>query len=101
MRLDDLVIPNGAAVSNAVSLETYDSITALGPAALTNVVVLQISHNGTDWVGVTSAGAAVPVVALESVTLTAIHGAQIRALSAGNEGAERTIPVYASGPNQS
>lgn len=100
MRLENLVIPNGAAPSNPITLEPYDSITLIpAGAAFTNVVTLQARADSDDtWVDVGTDGVDVVLTGIQTLTLTKIHGGQIRLLSAANEGAERTVAVFGSGP---
>lgn len=101
MLLGNSVIPSAGTVGTAVSLESVDAITVIPPAAFTGVITLEISGDDTqNWDDVTSGGDVVLIVAGQSLTLTKIHGTHVRVTSAGAEGAERTVAIHGSGPQQ-
>ncbi|KKN23260.1 hypothetical protein LCGC14_0906740 [marine sediment metagenome] len=97
MRLDDLVIPNGTQLSNAVKTSgIYDKFTVFGAAAYTGVIALEASADGANWVdtGLTVAASAL-------LRVDSLQAEQLRLNSTLNEAAERTTPVHATGPRVS
>lgn len=94
--LQDLTILSGATNSNAVGiLDDTITLTIYAPSALTGTITLQVepSTAGTSFVALTSAGSDVTIGASKAVTIGNIGFRQIRVVSSGAEGADRTFKI--------
>jgi hypothetical protein len=70
-------------------------------AAFTNAVAVQLRIPGGTWVNAGSGGADVALTGVQTLTMTKVHGQELRLLSAGNEAVARTVAAYASGSERS
>ena len=98
--LPSLVIANGASTTTTpitAGLDDADSITIQGPAALTNVVTVNISTDGgTTYSDLGSGGVDVVVTAGNSLNISPVAFNALKVTSSGNEGAARTFLVSKS-----
>ncbi len=92
MRLQNLVIPNTATLSNEIDVTGIDDLTIYGPAALTAAVSVEVSPDkGVTWIDTT-----LDVIIIAGTRVSPVHGDRLRLSSAGAEGAIRTFAVHGS-----
>lgn len=95
MRLQDLVIPLGAQLSNEIDVSIIADLTTYGPGALTGTVAIELSPDGgTTWY---DSGSTVAVDARTSID--PVHAELMRLSSDMAEAAERVVPVWGGDKN--
>jgi hypothetical protein len=86
------VIASGGTTSNALEHDT-GAMTIFGPAALDNVVSVEVSPDGgTTWNALVDLGTAVTIAVTEATVIQGNFGL-VHVKSAGAESADRTFPV--------
>ncbi len=97
VKLADLVIPNGTAVSNEISLlkTRFRGLAIFSPGDLTNTITVEVSPDGTNFMTLRSGAADVAIAIDECVIIDFVAYQEIRLKSSSNEGSERTFQVRA------
>ena len=99
VRVQDLIVPNGTNVSNAIDKSQFgdaETLTIFAPATLdagTNTLEIEPTETGTNFATMQSAGVDINIAAGKAVVLTEIAWKQIRVKMGGNQTAQRTFPV--------
>ncbi len=93
VKITDLVIPNGAAISNALDLRKsrYRGMTIYVPTTLTNACIVQVSPDDSTWFDMKSGGSDIALAADGAIVIDFVGSSYLRIQSAANEGAERTF----------
>jgi hypothetical protein len=96
--LPNLVISSGGTASTAVVdfLSDAKSISIAAPTQLTGTVTVQVSHDGTTWVDLTSGGSDVLIGASNMQPVTDWMYAGLRVTSNTAEASTRTFTVLKS-----
>lgn len=106
-KVGTLVIANGQTVSSLLSsilsqgqmkvLGSVETLAIAGPSALTAAVTVEVAQEypGTSWTKLQRAGADVPVTAVDTTEIDRPAFRDLRLVSAGAEGAERSFGIMA------